>query len=272
MTEVVNIELAQELEQAEIDMLTSRLSAIQNMAGNPMGVELQTFGHATAFAAKNIPGPSFNTVKGLRAGDEQYVEEILNFYHKKDIPVLFELTPSNTTKELLTYLNKLGFYQIDFHTTLYKQLSKETYPKSRIHSDLTIRTLKDNEFNLFGEIYTKGFEMPDFLAGGVAVNNKILYSNPHWTFYLATIGERPVGIGVLFEKGQIATLAAATTLPTERNKGIQSALIQKRMVEATLNENKLIVGQAKFGSVSQNNMERAAMKIAYTKAIWVKGT
>ena len=30
----------------------------------------------------------------------------------------------------------------------------------------------------------------------------------------------------------------------------------------------LIVGQARFGSGSQNNMERAHMKIAYTKSIW----
>ncbi|MEH7419549.1 hypothetical protein V7266_30415 [Neobacillus drentensis] len=27
---------------------------------------------------------------------------------------------------------------------------------------------------------------------------------------------------------------------------------------------------AKFGSVSQNNMERAGLRIDYTKAIWVK--
>lgn len=141
----------------------------------------------------------------------------------------------------------------------------------QLDSDITIRKLNENEFDLFGEIYTKGFQMPDFLAGGVAANNKILYSNPQWTFYLAMIGERPVGIGVLFEKDQVATLAAATTLPEERNKGIQSALIQQRMIEAIHNENNLIVGQAKFGSVSQNNMERATMKIAYTKAIWIKG-
>ncbi|CAM5215657.1 N-acetyltransferase domain-containing protein OS=Ureibacillus acetophenoni OX=614649 GN=SAMN05877842_106195 PE=4 SV=1 [Ureibacillus acetophenoni] len=271
MTTVVNINLARTLEQAEIDMLTSRLTAIQNIKENPMGIEIQTFGHATAFSAKNIPGPSFNTVKGLRAGDEPYVEAIIDYFHQKNIPILFELTPANTSKELLTYLNKLGFYQIDFHTTLYKHLSMEDCLNPQLDSDITIRKLNENEFDLFGEIYTKGFQMPDFLAGGVAANNKILYSNPQWTFYLAMIGERPVGIGVLFEKDQVATLSAATTLPEERNKGIQSALIQQRMIEAIHNENNLIVGQAKFGSVSQNNMERATMKIAYTKAIWIKG-
>ena len=271
MTTVVNNEFAQKLEQAEMDLLTSRLSAIQNIEGNPMGVELQTFGTATAFSAKNIPGPSFNTVKGLRAGDEQYIDEILAFYQKREIPVQFELTPAHTSKELLTYLNQLGFYQIDFHTTLYKQLTGKLYDETQSTPDISIRKLKEDEFDLFAEIYTKGFQMPHFLVSGVAQNNKVLYSNPNWAFHLAIIDELPVGIGVLFTKDKVATLAAAATLPSERNQGIQSFLIKKRMVEAYINENELLVGQAKFGSISQNNMERAGMKIAYTKAIWVKG-
>src|SRR5690606_22464419 len=128
---------------------------------------------ATAFLAKNIPGPSFNTVKGLRSGEEHYIEKILKFYDQHDIPVQFELTPAHTSKELLTYLNKLGFYQIDFHTTLYKQLFEESYEDT---PNITIRKLNGNEFELFGEIYTKGFQMPDFLANGVAQNNRVLYS------------------------------------------------------------------------------------------------
>ena len=270
MKTVVNKELALRIEQAEVELLSSRLSAIQNLEGNPMGIELQTFGHATAFSAKNIPGPSFNTVKGLRAGDEQYVTQILDFYHKKDISVQFEITPAHTSKDLLTFLNSLGFYQIDFHTTLYKQLDDETQYENNI-SDIAIRTLKEDEFDIFAEIYTKGFHMPDFLASGVAQNNRVLHSNPNWSFYLAHEDDRPVGIGVLFAKNKVATLAAAATLPAERNKGIQSAIIQKRLVEAISTGNELLVGQARFGSVSQNNMERAGMKIAYTKAIWVKG-
>lgn len=270
MTIVVTKEFAQKLEQAEIDMLTSRLSAIQNIEGNPMGIELQSFGNATAFFAKNIPGPSFNTVKGLRSGDEHYIDQIIEFYNKKDIPVVIELTPAHTSKELFTTLSKLGFYQIDFHTTLYKQLPNESYDETYSH-EISIRKLCEDEFALFAEIYTKGFQMPEFLMSGVAQNNCILYSNPNWTFYLASIGEIPVGIGVLFAKDQMATLAAAATLPAERNKGIQRSLIKKRAIEALNSDNKILLGQAKFGSISQNNMEREGMKIAYTKAIWVKG-
>ena len=252
------------METSEIEVLKSRLKAIQAIEGNPMDVEIEHFGNATAFSVKNIPGPSFNTVKGLSDGDEDYVEQIIRFYKQKDIPVRFELTPGHVSSELLTYLSNKGFYQHDFHTTLYSDSLSQTSN----HSKILIRELHKDEFDLFAEIYTKGFGMPAFLREGVAQNNQVLYGTD-WTFYLASIDNTPAGIGVLFTKNGVGTLAAATTLPDFRNHGIQTALIDQRMQKALEKDCRLIVGQARFGSVSQNNMERAGMRIGYTKAIWV---
>jgi hypothetical protein len=268
---VLNRGLAEGLENSEIDTLSSRLMEIQKMNGNPMGVKIQKFGNATAFSVKNIPGPSFNTVKGLKQGDEEQIEKIINFYKQKEIPAQFELTPAHTSSELLTCLSKAGYFHNDFHTTLYTPLEKELGIIDEINEQkVTIRKLKKHEFDTFAEIYTKGFSMPPFLKSGVAQNNEILYNNKDWTFYLASYENEPAGIGVLFIKDGIANLAAAATIPELRNKGIQSALIKHRINQAILKECDLIVGQAKFGSVSQNNMERAGLRIAYTKAIWIK--
>ena len=269
MTLVLKKELAETLEQSEIDVLSSRLTAIQQIDGNPMGVEIQKFGQATAFSVKNIPGPSFNTVKGLQAGDEPYIEQILDFYKQKEIPVRFELTPAAASPELLTYLHQAGFYHYDFHTTLYASISKINKMDKVNQPELSIRKLERDEFEAFADIYVKGFQMPEFLKSGVAQNNEILYDNAQWRFFLASFDNKPAGIAVLFVKDSIATLAAAATTPAFRNKGIQSALIKQRIQEAVRNECDLIVGQAKFGSVSQNNMERAGLQVAYTKAIWI---
>lgn len=271
MSVVVNKELAERLENSEIDTLTSRLTEIQKIEGNPLGVEIQRFGNATAFSVKNIPGPSFNTVKGLQEDDEKQIDKIIDFYKQKEIPVRFELTPAHASSELLTCLNKAGFYQHDFHTTLYAPLSNEVETNyESTEQKITIRKLKRNEFDTYAEIYIKGFQMPEFLKSGVAQNNEILYDIENWTFYLASYENEPAGIGALFIKDEIATLAAAATLPNKRNRGIQSALIKHRIYQACLQKCSFIVGQAKFGSVSQNNMERAGMSIAYTKAIWVE--
>ena len=112
--------------------------------------------------------------------------------------------------------------------------------------------------------------MPAFLKSGVAQNNEVLYNIKNWKFYLASYQKEPAGIGALFIKDGIATLAAAATLLNIRNKGIHSALLKQRIYQANLQKCDLIVGQAKFGSVSQNNMERVGLSIAYTKEIWIK--
>ena len=50
---------------------------------------------------------------------------------------------------------------------------------------------------------------------------------------------------------------------------IQKALIIKRLEQASSLHTQMVVGQARYGSISQNNMEKLGMKVAYTKAIWM---
>ena len=87
---------------------------------------------------------------------------------------------------------------------------------------------------------------------------------------MAIFKGEPAGIGVLFQYDGIGTLAASATVPEFRNKGVHSALISKRLEKARQLNCNLIVGQAAYGSVSQRNMERVSMKIAYTKGVWAK--
>lgn len=269
LTSIVTKELATRIETSEIECLFSRLTAIKEMKGNPMGVDIQQFGNATAFSVKNIPGPSFNVVKGLAVEDVPYVEQIIDFYNEKGIPVQFEVTPAHSSPELLARLHELGLYQSDFHTTLFKPVDRSSIVEKST-SPILIRELGQSEFDQFADIYTKGFQMPNFLRSGVAQNNEVLHHHPNWTFYLASMMDKPVGIGVLFMKNRVANLAAAATLPAFRNNGVHRSLIQKRINHAVGDSCDLIVGQASFGSVSQNNMERANMKIGYMKVIWVK--
>ena len=114
---------------------------------------IQRFGNATAFSVKNIPGPSFNTVKGLKDGDEKVVCDIIDYYYDREIPVRFELTPAHTSPAFLTYLSEAGFYHTDFQTTLYAGLSSEIKP---IDPKITLRRLKKNEFKLICRNICKG--------------------------------------------------------------------------------------------------------------------
>jgi hypothetical protein len=97
---------------------------------------------------------------------------------------------------------------------------------------------------------------------------KGLYGRPGWHLYLACVEKTPAGTALLHVQDQTASFPAATTIPSFRGRGCQSALLRQRMVDAVRAECILLVGQTGVGTVSQHNMERVGMKIAYTKAIW----
>ncbi|HJT58010.1 MAG TPA: hypothetical protein VJ761_16015 [Ktedonobacteraceae bacterium] len=68
----------------------------------------------------------------------------------------------------------------------------------------------------------------------------------------------------------IAYLSGGATLPAFRKHGCHTALTQPRMLDAVEAGCELVIGFAgTFGSISQNNMERAGLRIAYLMTTWV---
>lgn len=53
---------------------------------------------------------------------------------------------------------------------------------SLLPSNITIRKLKENEFDIFADIYVCGFNMPSFTKDSVRQNNEILYNERGWHF------------------------------------------------------------------------------------------
>ncbi|WP_066193549.1 GNAT family N-acetyltransferase [Gracilibacillus timonensis] len=122
----------------------------------------------------------------------------------------------------------------------------------------------------FDAIYAEGFGLPSSLSEGIAVNNQVLYKKPGWHFFLAKEDDAPIGVGVYYQQGKTAVLAAAATLPQYRGRGCHSALINWRMAQALQDHCDLVVGQAAFASTCMRNMQKMGMEIAYTKAIWTQ--
>lgn len=266
---VITKNLANHLEETEIKMFESRLNAIKEIQNNVMGVEVGQFDGAYAFAIKNIPGPSYNVVKGDSFSSENTIDKILSFYRAREIPARFDLAPQYANTTSLQKLYNVGFFQSDFHATLYCELNEEMAGKTK-DSLIKIRQINEAEFDHYGNIYVEGFGMPAFLAESVTANNKVLYDKHGWSFYIASLQGEDVGIGSLYINDGTAILAASAVKPSARNQGIHQALIQFRINKALQQNCRLMIGHAKFASISQNNMERCGLRMAYTKSIWTE--
>ncbi|MEK4058107.1 MULTISPECIES: GNAT family N-acetyltransferase [Paenibacillus] len=263
---VLNQGLAEQIQQSEIDYLTSRINSIREREGNPEGVEIVRFGHTTGFYIRTMPWSLFNSVKGISDQDVDKLEEIIRFYTAKDRAFQIDVDPVHCSSKLFKGLADHGLYQSGFHAVLYG-LPRQA--PSELPSKITIVEIDNvNSFDTYAEIHC--------LASGMALSDKIHFVNnnigllnrPGWKLFAGYWEGLPAGVAAMHINGDIASCTLAATIPEYRNRGIQTALLHKRMHEAHLAGCRLITAQAGFGSTSQNNMERAGFQLAWTRAVW----
>lgn len=264
---LISHDLVNTLEQSEIYYMTDRMKAIQNRAGNPEGVEIERFGGCTAFYSKTMPWGQFNNVKGPL--EEEVARDVIHYYGERNRSFEFQIVPGRTNPAVMKTLHEHGFYQSGFHTTMYceaRQIQAEE------NEELLIRELEEDEFDTYARIHCLGTGLPVNGIPAVARNNRVLYGREGWRFYMGFYKDEPAAVAVMYMADDVASLTFATTLPEYRNKGFQSRLLKKRIHDADTHGCKLVVGQCAFCSTSHRNMERAGMKIGYTRAAWTQST
>jgi ribosomal protein S18 acetylase RimI-like enzyme len=77
------------------------------------------------------------------------------------------------------------------------------------------------------------------------------------------------GAGLRIEDG-VAQLAGAATAPAHRRRGVQTALLSARLVDAAAAGCDVAVITTQPGSKSQQNAQRRGFELLYTRAVLVK--
>ena len=63
-------------------------------------------------------------------------------------------------------------------------------------------------------------------------------------------------------------MAGAGPVPAARARGLQAALLRKRAVDALAAGCEVLSSQARYGSTSHRNLQRAGTEFSHTKLIW----
>jgi GNAT superfamily N-acetyltransferase len=98
---------------------------------------------------------------------------------------------------------------------------------------------------------------------------------PGWRTYVAYDGATPVGTGAMFIKDECAWIGMGATVAAYRGKGIQGAMLARRIREATaLGVKKLAVetqldGEGEATSGSYRNIVRAGFSLCYVRNDYV---
>src|SRR5215213_7137366 len=238
------------------ESLARRLEDVQNrfmlewLAGT--GAELERFGAAVAALDASRPELDFvNRVYGLWPEDAERVAEIAARYRERGVRAWFEPAPCAGFDELAG----------GFHTVVYGAVSGRPLA-SIVDIDGT------PEPELFADVLLRGHGVPE----GARVRDRASVARwaelDAWRLYLARIDGEPAGAALLSLDADLGYLANASTLPEYRRRGVQTALIARRIEDAARAGCDAACSGAAFGSPSQRNLQRAGLQVAYTKAVW----
>ncbi|HUR80150.1 MAG TPA: GNAT family N-acetyltransferase [Thermoanaerobaculia bacterium] len=195
---------------------------------------------------------------------DEDIDVLEEFFVTREAPIFHEVSPL-ADPETLVLLSRRGYRPVELTSILYRP----TVAIERT-SEVSTRIAGAGEYDLWGATSAKGWseypELGDFMndLGRVTAMSRDTYA------FLAEIEGQPVATGALAMHDGVALLAGASTVPAERKRGAQRALLEARLQYAFENGCDLATMGAMPGSASQRNAERQGFRIAYTRIKWGK--
>ncbi len=260
--------LAARIDRAEAAYVASDMAMLAGTADNPLGVGVHSFGRATALLMREINDWEFNRVLGLRDQSPSEVDEILAWYAQYDASCHFDIVSPLASKALLQTLADRGFSESGSHDSLFV-VPVEDFPEPPTGIDV-IEVLAGH-MEIFADlymVYLDDFKYPDELKARVRANIIKEYRQPGWRLYLAAVDGAPAAFASLYVQDRIGSLAMAAAAPSSRGRGAHTALLTRRIADAAAEGCELVIAQAVPASTSHRKLERAGLKVAYTKTIW----
>jgi GNAT superfamily N-acetyltransferase len=263
-------QLVLDLELSEVEVCRS-LADMPAAVAQGIGLDWRSLGSGIATAASRADVLMYNRVVGLgvvapaEPGD---LDAATEFFATTGSPrFMVNLAPAATPPELPQWLMGRGFALHNYWIKLWRAASQtvEEPPDPRV------RPIGAEHAETFGRCEAEAFGLPETVIPWFAAT----VGMKHWHHYAAFDGEEPAGFGALLIAGRVGWLGFATTKPSHRRQGVQSALIATRLrAAAALGCEMVVVETAddtpQKPNPSTHNLVRMGFQVAYRRPNWVK--
>lgn len=268
--------LAARIERAEADLITQGTEAALRRSGGADGFAVAFGGGVASYAQDGSP---LNKVAGLGfAGvpSASEFDEIERAFAAVKAPVQVELSHLSDPA-IAALLTERDYRLVSFENVLGRALDGEL---ERVEpTGVEVRLSGPDEFEPWLDTLADGFANPDtqgvvpheeFPREVIATAMRDLISAAGVIRYAARCDGQLAGAASMRLAGGIAQLTGAATVPALRRRGVQSALLSARLVEAAAHGCEVAVITTAPGSKSQQNAQRRGFDLLYTRAILVK--
>ena len=253
------------LERAAQQKGASALNRALNLPGNPLGVTiLEMHGLRGSIVASLPELPWFNLVSGLNEANVQQLPALLEEYANRGIAPSISLWAAHLTPFVGAALLELGFALQRRSSTLYAVPERlEVEPAIGV----TVSELAAGQaVGTFDGLLSAGY---GFTNPNQCRLLQLENEDEGVRRYLGYVDGSPAAAAALTVHDDIAYLAGASTIPSARGRGAQTALIRRRLNDAVACSSLVVVTTA-TDSQSQHNLERLGFGTAQIKTVWAR--
>lgn len=223
----------------------------------------------TILSAPSFPNPDMNRAIGLGTvvvGDEVLLDRVIAACGAS-APYYLQVAPDSDPPELHDWIADRGFTK----RRRWVKLWRDTTPRPAV-SQVRVETVDAAGAELFGQTMCTGFGFPAAIAPAIAK----LVGRRRWRTYLAHVDGTVAGAGAMYVHGTAAHLAMGCALPEFRRRGVQAALIERRIADADAEGVGLLVTEAaedipEKPNPSLHNLVRLGFREAYKRENYQRG-
>lgn len=267
--------LAERVERVEARLIATAVEAARSRTGGRGEFVHPVAGGVAAYAGTDSP---FTKIAGLGFGGVPAVAEfdwIEAEYAATGSPVQAELS-SLADPGIGAELTGRGYRLVSFENVLGRDLT--VLAPQPVPAGVEVAVSTDDELDRWLDIVVDAVVHPDeqgvpsheeFSRQAVADAERDLLATGVRR-YLARLDGVPAGGAGLRLADGVAQFAGAATAPDHRRRGVQSALLSVRLMDAAAAGCDIAVITVQPGSKSQQNAQRRGFEVLYTRAILVK--
>jgi ribosomal protein S18 acetylase RimI-like enzyme len=261
---IPSLDLVQRTLAVDISYTISRMKVLERLPGNPIGINYRWIDETAVALMSRLP--AFSRVVGLRAGHEGHVESLVSWYREHGIKPKFEMIPGHYSPSLGREMARLDFFQSGFHVSL---IGKPTRVSAIADDRIVIdRVTTAEAMEDYLDAYVTGWGIPEKDQGQFKINVRPWLKQAGWSLYLGRLHGQPAAAAILYLDDSVGYLADATTKPAFRRCGLQSALLRRRICDASEAGADIVFSGAAPFSESHRNMVRGGMKEHFVRSLW----
>jgi GNAT superfamily N-acetyltransferase len=230
-----------------------------------LGVDVVRWGETTLLRSTRARSVLFNRVFGLAGGGlqtESVLQRALECFERTRTERFFVHARADDAGASMLMLHH-GL--VRFRRPWVKLARGREGPVLSSDHALDIGLCRPNEAEAWAEVLTEGLETGD---GGIPLLAATV-GRPGWTALVARDGDEVVGAAAMFVRDGIASLTGASTRASHRRRGVQRALMARRILMALDLGCTLITSETGIEVPGQpnsscNNMMRCGLRIVGT--------